>query len=324
MIRVAVLDDYQRVALRLADWTRLAGRAEVTVFDRNLAVPEEAAAALGEFDVVCLMRERMPFPRALFERLPRLRLIVLTGTRSPSLDLDAAADHGVLVCHTRGGGTEYATTELAWGLILACARHIPQEDRAVHEGTGWQTEPPGLVLHGRTLGLLGLGRLGGRMAALGRAFGMEVIAWSRNLDAARAAECGAERVEKEALFRRADVLSVHLVLGERTRGLVGAAELALMKPGAILVNTSRGPIVDEAALVEALRAGRLGGAGLDVYDREPLTPGHPLRGLGNAVLTPHLGYVAEDTYRVFFADTVEDIAAWLDGSPVRVLGGKAP
>ena len=317
MIKVAVLDDYQRVALRMADWSALAGRAEVQVFDRNLAVPDEAAAALADYEVVCLMRERMAFPRALFERLPDLRLIVLTGMRSPSLDLGAAADRGVLVCHTRGGGTEHSTTELAWGLVLACARRIAREDRVMHEG-GWQSTI-GTMLHGKTLGLLGLGRLGGRMAALGQAFGMEVIAWSENLTPSRAAEAGAERVEKEELFRRSDVVSIHLVLGERTRGLVGAGEIGLMKPSAFLVNTSRGPIVDETALVEALRTGRIAGAGLDVYDREPLPPDHPLRHLDNTVLTPHLGYVTEETYRVFFADMVEDIAAYLDGRPIRVL-----
>ena len=316
MIRIAVLDDYQHVALTLADWSRLGPDADITVFDRNLG-PDEAADALAGSDVVCLMRERMPVPRALIERLPDLRLIVVTGAHNRTLDLEAAAERGIVVSHTRGGESQYATPELAWALILACARHLPEEDRRMRQG-GWQ-ETIGMALHGKALGILGLGRLGSRMASIGRAFGMELLAWSQNLTAERAEAAGARLVAKDELFARADVVTIHLVLGARSRGLVGAAELGLMKPSAILINTSRGPIVDEAALVEALRTNRIRAAGLDVYDEEPLPPEHPLRRLDNVVLSPHLGYVTEGTYRMFYEDTVEAVAAWRAGAPVRVL-----
>jgi phosphoglycerate dehydrogenase-like enzyme len=317
MTRIAILDDYQGVALALADWGRLQAECEVVVFGENLAAENAAAAALADFDVVCLMRERMPMPRALIERLPKLKFIVVTGAHNRTLDLTAAKERGVTVSHTRGGDSAFATPELAWGLILALMRHIPEEHQRMREG-GWQ-ESVGTALHRKTLSILGLGRLGARMATVGKAFGMEVLAWSQNLTAERAAAAGAALVGKEELFERADVLTIHLVLGERSRGLVGPAELGRMKPGAILVNTSRGPIVQEAALIEALRARRLRGAGLDVYDEEPLPADHPLRRLDNVVLTPHLGYVTEGTYRMFFADMVENIEAWRAGSPVRVL-----
>lgn len=315
--KVAVLDDYQGVALQLADWQSLPASVSVTIFREPLGGLDAAAAALAPFDCVCLMRERLPFPRALFEKLPRLKLLVLTGARSPSLDAAAATDHGVVISHTRGGGTDATTSELTWALILAAARHLPQEDRRVRAG-GWQATL-GVTLQGKTLGVLGLGRLGSRVARIGQAFGMHVIAWSENLTAERAAEIGAARVEKSELFARADVVTIHLVLSDRTRALVGARELDLMKPGAVLVNTSRGPIVNESALVEALRSGRLGGAGLDVFDQEPLPREHPLRRLENVVLSPHLGYVTQETYRQFYGDTVEDIAAFLAGAPIRVL-----
>jgi phosphoglycerate dehydrogenase-like enzyme len=317
MTRIAILDDYQGVALKMADWSRLRRDCEIVVFRRNLATEDEAAAALAEFDAVCLMRERMPAPRSLIERLPRLKLIVVTGAHNRTLDLAAAKARGIMVSHTRGGDSQYATPELAWGLILSLMRHIPDEHRRMRQG-GWQ-ESVGTALHGQTLSILGLGRLGARMAAIGRAFGMEVLAWSQNLTAERAQAAGAMLVAKDELFERADVLTIHLVLGERSRGLVGAAELARMKPSAILVNTSRGPIVREEALIEVLRARRIRGAGLDVYDEEPLPAEHPLRSLDNVVLTPHLGYVTEGTYRMFFEDMVEDIEAWRAGSPVRVL-----
>ena len=316
MIRIAVLDDYQHVALTLADWSRLGPDADVTVFDRNLG-PDQAASALAGFDVVCLMRERMPVPRALIERLTALKLIVVTGARNRTLDLEAASERGIVVSHTRGGESQYATPELAWALILACARHLPEEDRRMREG-GWQ-ETIGMALHGKSLGILGLGRLGSRMAAIGHAFGMELLAWSPNLTRDRAEAAGASLVVKDELLARADVITIHLVLGERSRGLIGARDFALMKPSAILINTSRGPIVDEAALIEALRTRRIRSAGLDVYDEEPLPPEHPLRRLPNAVLSPHLGYVTEGTYRMFYEDTVEAIAAWRSGAPVRVL-----
>ena len=315
--KIAVLDDYQGAALKLADWKSLPASVSVEVFREPLDGFEAAAAALAAFDCICLMRERLPFPRALFERLPRLRLIVLTGARSPSLDAQAATDHGVVISHTRGGGTDATTSELTWALILAAARHLPREERRMREG-GWQSTL-GFTLRDKTLGVLGLGKLGSRVARIGQAFEMNVIAWSANLTAEKADEIGVTRVEKEELFSRSDVLTVHLVLSERSRGLVGARELALMKPTALLVNTSRGPIVDEAALVAALTAGRIGGAGLDVFNEEPLPRDHPLRRLENAVLTPHLGYVTTETYAQFYQDTVEDIAAFLAGSPIRVL-----
>jgi D-3-phosphoglycerate dehydrogenase len=296
---------------------RAAARLRARRLDRNLATEDEAARALADFDVVCLLRERMPMPRTLIERLPALKLIVVTGAHNRTLDLAAAKERGITVSHTRGGDSQYATPELAWGLILSLMRHIPQEHQRMREG-GWQ-ETVGTALHGQTLSILGLGRLGSRMASIGRAFGMEVLAWSQNLTAERAEAAGATLVAKDELFARADVLTIHLVLGERSRGLVGAAELGRMKPSAVLINTSRGPIVDEAALIAALERPDIRGAGLDVYDREPLPPDHPLRRLGNVVLTPHLGYVTEGTYRMFYADTVEAIAAWRAGTPVRQL-----
>jgi phosphoglycerate dehydrogenase-like enzyme len=307
LLRIAVLDDYQRVAHRFADWP------EGTVFlHEPLADP---AAALAEFDVVVAMRERTAFPAAVFERLPSLRLLVTTGMRNASIDLDAARAHGVTVCGTEALGTP--TAELAWGLVLALARRIPQEDSALRAGH-WQTSV-GLGLSGRTLGVLGLGRLGSHVAAFGNAFGMRVIAWSQNLTAARAEESDAALVERDDLFREADVLTIHLVLSDRTRGLVGARELALMKPTALLVNTSRGPIVDEAALAAALNDGTIAGAAVDVYDGEPIRSDHPLLTAPNTVLTPHLGYVTGENYAVFYGQAAEAIAAYAAGAPVRVL-----
>ncbi|HWX48463.1 MAG TPA: D-2-hydroxyacid dehydrogenase family protein [Roseomonas sp.] len=317
MTRIAVLDDYQQVGRSLADWASLGPDCQVDFLDRPLPDIDTAAAALADYDVIGLMRERMPVPAALIERLPRLKLIVVTGAHNRTLDLEAARARGIRVCHTGGGESFYATTELAWALILAALRHLPQEDRRMRQGL-WQGTV-GRTLHGRTLGLLGLGRLGGRMAEVARAFGLNVIAWSQNLTEERCAELGVRRVERESLFRESEILSLHLVLSARTRGIVGAAELALMRPDAILINTSRGPLVDEGALLAALQEKRIAAAGLDVYDIEPLPEDHPLRGLDNVVLSPHLGYVTEGTYRVFFTDMVEDIAAWRKGAPVRVL-----
>ncbi|HEY5789915.1 MAG TPA: D-2-hydroxyacid dehydrogenase family protein [Gammaproteobacteria bacterium] len=316
MTRIAILDDYQGVALELADWGSLPGAPEIRVFREPFADEAAAAAALAGYEVVCAMRERTPFPRSLFEQLPQLRLLVTTGMRNLAIDLDAARDHGVTVCGTASPG--HPAAELAWGLVLALSRHIVSEDTRLRAGR-WQTTL-GSALHGRTLGVLGLGRLGGWVAGYGKAFGMRVLAWSTNLDDARCAEVGVERAGLDALLGEADVVSIHLVLGARYRGLLGARELGLMKPTALLVNTSRGPIVDEAALVAALGAGRLGGAGLDVYAREPLAADHPLLALPNTVLTSHVGYVTEQTYRVFYGETVEAITAWLAGRPVRVLG----
>lgn len=317
MIEIAVLDDYQRVALSMADWSRLGPDCAVSVFDRNLASVDAAAEALAGFDVICLLRERMPVPAGLIARLPKLKLIVVTGAHNRTLDLAAAEARGITVTHTHGGDSYYATTELALGLMIACARHLAFEDRGMRQGL-WQ-RTVGMTLHGRTLGLVGLGRMGKRMAELGRALGMRVLAWSPNLTPERAEAGGAAHVDKATLLREADVVSIHLVLGERTRGLVGTAEFALMKPTAILVNTSRGPIVDEAALIAALRERRIAGAGLDVYDIEPLPAEHPLRRLDTVVLSPHLGFVTEGTYRAFYEDMVECIAAWRAGAPVRLL-----
>jgi phosphoglycerate dehydrogenase-like enzyme len=315
MSRVAILDDYQDVARRMADWTSLPAGTDLVVFRDHLADLEALAGRLADFDAVIAMRERTPFSRALLERLPKLKLLITTGMRNASIDVGAAVERGVVVCGT--AGLPYPTAELAWGLILALFRRIPVEDRATREGR-WQVSC-GLGLNGKTLGVLGLGGLGSRVARVGRAFEMEVIAWSQNLTTARAAAGGATLVGKDDLLARSDVLTIHLVLGDRTRGLIGARELSQMKRTAYLVNTSRGPIVDEAALVAALRAGTIAGAGLDVYDEEPLPLDHPLRTLPNTVITPHLGYVTEETYRVFYGQALEDVKAWLAGQPVRVL-----
>src|SRR5262245_29058846 len=313
-MRIAILDDYQGVALRLADWSSLP--AEVVVFRDHLAEEARVAARLADFDVIVAMRERTPFPRTLFERLPRLRLLVTTGMRNAAIDLRAAADRKVLVSGT--AGLPSPTAELTWALILALLRHVPREDRATREGR-WQ-ETLGTTLKGRTLGVLGLGQLGSRVARVGRAFEMDVLAWSQNLTAERAEAVGASGVgSRDELLARADIATIHLVLSERTRGLLGARELALMRPSAYLINTSRGPIVDEGALIATLQAGRIAGAGLDVYDEEPLPRDHLLRRLPNTVITPHLGYVTEETYRVFYPQALEDVRAFLAGAPVRVL-----
>jgi phosphoglycerate dehydrogenase-like enzyme len=314
-LRAAILDDYQGAALAAADWASLKPAVEVTVFHDTLADDARVAARLADFEIVVAMRERTPFPQALLERLPKLKLLVTTGKRNAAIDVKAATARGVVV-----SGTDmlpYPTAELAWGLILSLARNIPREERGMRAG-GWQTTL-GVGLSGKTLGVLGLGNLGSRVARIGKAFGMEAIAWSQNLTAERAAAVGAALVPKEELFRRADVVSIHLVLSERTRALVGAAELALMKPTAYLVNTSRGPIVDGKALIAALESRRLAGAGLDVYDSEPLPRDHALRKLDNVVLTPHLGYVTAENYRQAYGHAVEDIRAFLEGKPLRVL-----
>jgi phosphoglycerate dehydrogenase-like enzyme len=315
VVRVAILDDYQGVALQMADWGTLPTGTELQVFRQHLADEVAVAERLADVEVVVAMRERTPFPRRLLERLPKLRLLVTTGMRNASIDLAAATERGIVVCGT--GGVGGATAELTWGLILALLRQIPREDAATRGGA-WQVSV-GVGLHDKTLGVLGLGNLGSRVATVGRAFGMRVVAWSQNLTAARAAEVGATLVGKDELLAQADILSIHLVLSERTRGLIGARELGLMKPTAYLVNTSRGPIVDEAALIDALRRGAIAGAALDVFDVEPLPADHPLRSLPNTVVTPHLGYVTAETYRVFFGDAVEDIRSFLAGTPVRVL-----
>jgi phosphoglycerate dehydrogenase-like enzyme len=321
MPKVAILDDYAGVALEVADWSTVQERAEVTVFEGHLS-EEEAAEALQPFDVLCTVRERMALPRSLISRLPNLKLITIIGMSLPNLDLQAATDHGVLVAHANYAAPAFravanATPELAWGLMIATVRNLAEEHRRMREGA-WQSTT-GLILCGRTLGLVGLGRIGRRMSQYAAVFGMEVIAWSQNLTEAAAAEAGARRVEKHELFSQADVVSIHLVLSDRTRGLIGERDLALMKPGAFLINTSRGPIVDEAALIDVLTYGRIAGAGIDVYDVEPPPTDHPLRSLPNVTLSPHLGYVTRETLRAFYSDSVEAVAAWLDGAPVRIL-----
>jgi phosphoglycerate dehydrogenase-like enzyme len=313
--RVAVLDDYQEVALSSADWSAITGRVDVTVFTEHIADAADLAGRLAPFEVIVAMRERTPFPAALLDRLPALKLLITTGMGNASIDLAAARRRGVVVCGT--GGSGWAAPELTWGLIMALTRNIPQEDARVRTG-GWQ-HTIGRELAGRTLGLLGLGHIGQRVARYARAFDMRVIAWSQHLTAERARACEARLVTKEELFAQAEIVSIHLKLSERTTGLVGAAELALLGPEGYLVNTSRGPIVDETALIAALRGNSIAGAGLDVFAIEPLPAGHPLRALPNTVLTPHIGYVTAQGYQVFYRDIVADIAAWLDGSPVRVI-----
>ena len=315
MVRVAVLDDYQEVALEMADWSRLIADNQVQVFSDHLESLDGVAERLVDFEIVASMRERTPFQRELLQRLPNLRLLVTTGMRNASIDLDAATDLGIVVCGT--GGLGYPTAELTWGLILALLRHIPREDAAMRRGQ-WQTTV-GVGLQGKVLGVLGLGHLGSQVATIGRTFGMSIIAWSQNLTSDRAIQFGASLRAKDEFFSQSDVLSIHVRLSDRTRGLVGARELGLMKPTAYLINTSRGPIVDEEALVLALEARSIAGAGLDVFDREPLSSDHPFIRLDNTVLTSHLGYVTEETYRVFYGDTVENIEAYLQGQPIRVL-----
>jgi len=311
--RIAVLDDYQNVALSMANWAVLDGQATVTVFNDHLLDTDAVVAGLRPFDVVCVMRERTPMTRAVISRLPKLRLIASTAMRNASIDLEAAAERGIEVVHTSYSSNP--TIELTWALILASARNLVAENASLRAG-GWQ-RLIGDDLSGRMLGVLGLGNIGGAVARIGKAFGMEVIAWSQNLTAERAAEAGAALVSKEELFRQADILTIHLVLSGRTRGLVSANELALMKPTARLVNTSRGPIVIEADLIAVLQSGKIAGAALDVFDQEPLPPDHPFRGLPNLLATPHIGYVSRDLYQRFYQDTVDNIRQWLDRQSQR-------
>ena len=314
--RVAVLDDYQGVAESLADWGSLGADVAVEFFSDHLEDEIRLVERLRPFDIVALMRERTPFTRTLIEGLPGLRLIVTAGKRNASVDVKAASERGITVCGT--GIRDGSTVELTWALILAVVRGIPREVNGLHAGR-WQIGL-GRELRGKTLALLGLGRLGSQVAKIGQAFGMRTIAWSQNLSGERCAEVGdVELVDKNALFARADVLTVHLILSKRTRGLVGAEDFARMKPTAYFVNTSRGPIVDAPALVDALKAGTIAGAGIDVYDREPLPADDPLRGAPNTVLTPHIGFVTEEVYRTFYPEMVQDIAAWLAGKPIRII-----
>ncbi|MBX3497876.1 MAG: D-2-hydroxyacid dehydrogenase family protein [Alphaproteobacteria bacterium] len=319
-MKLAILDDYQNIALGYGDWDRLRARGvEVTAFDRHLGEPDEAARALAPFDLVLLMRERQPFPKALIDRLPNLKFVTLTGSRAPSMDLAALTARGIPVSNTGAGGSSAPTAELSWALIMDATRHVTAGDRLVRKG-GWHKGlPMGFALEGKRLGVIGLGKLGSRVARYAKAFDMEVVAWSQNLTADKAAEAGATLVSKDELLATSDVITIHMILSGRTRGLIGAADFARMKRGVIFVNTSRGPIVEEAALVAALKSGHVASAGLDVYDVEPMRPGHALVELDNVVLSPHLGYVVEPAFRAFYADAIENFLAWLDGKPIRVM-----
>ncbi len=315
-IKIAVLDDYQGVAVESADWSRL--DAEIEVFSEYLGAAQVVADRLAGFDVVVAMRERTPFPRELFEALPDLQLLVTTGMRNAAIDLAAAEANGVMVCGTPSPG--HATAELTFALILALSRGLIVEVESVRNG-GWQAGL-GRDLRGSTLGLIGLGRLGSQVAAFGKAFNMNVIAWSENLTSERTAEVGVELVDKEALFAHSDFVSVHLKLSDRSTGLIGADEIGLMKPTAYLVNTSRGPIVDVDALLDAVQSGAIAGAAVDVHDPEPLPVDHPIRSEPRILATPHIGYVTAQTYRIFYEGVVEDIEAWVAGAPIRVLAGQ--
>ena len=314
--RCAILDDYQNVVLTVTDWSKVSGDLDIKVFNQHLGSHDNVIKALQGFDIVCAMRERTAFPRAVIEKLPDLKLLITTGLRNASIDVAAAKERGVVVCATPSTGNP--TSGIAIGLMLELTRRIGYENARMKAGVPWQTTI-GVDLDGLTLGVLGLGKLGTRTAKIAQAFGMKVIAWSQNLTPEKCKEVGVDYVSKEDLFRQADFITIHVILSQRTRGLVGAKELALMKPSAYIINTSRGPIIDEAALLTVLRDNKIAGAGLDVFDVEPLPTDHPLRKMDNVVLTPHLGYVATQNYRAYFGGVVDDIRAFLDGKPVRVL-----
>jgi phosphoglycerate dehydrogenase-like enzyme len=315
-VRCAILDDYQNVALKLADWSKVKGDLDIKIFNQHLGGADKVIAALKGFAIIVAMRERTGFPRPVIEALPDLKLLITTGMRNASIDIAAAQARGVTVCGTPTFGSP--TSSVAIGLMLELTRHIGYENARLHAGAAWQSTI-GPDLEGMTLGTLGLGKLGTRTAAIAKAFGMKVVAWSENLTVEKCQEAGVGYAGKEDLFRQSDFITIHVVLSPRTRGIVGAKELGLMKPSAFLINTSRGPIVDETALLAALREKRIAGAGLDVFDVEPLPADHPFRKLDNVVITPHLGYVADQNYRHYFAGVVEDIRAFLDGKPVRVM-----
>ena len=319
MVRAAILDDYQNVAMGLAGWSPIAKDVEVKVFNKPFAGQDEAIKALQGFAIIIGMRERTPFPRKMIEALPDLKLLITTGARNNSFDIKACAERGITVCGTGSVGSP--TTGIAFGLMLELTRRIGFENARLKAGEAWQVTI-GRDLEGLTLGILGLGRLGQRSATVGKAFGMNTIAWSQNLTAEKAEAAGVQLVSNEDLFRKADIVTIHLVLSDRSRGLVGAKELGLMKKTSYLINTSRGPIVDERSLIAALQAKSIAGAGLDVFDTELLPLDHPFRKLDNVVITPHLGYVSEQNYRKYFPDIVEDIRAWLNGKPVRVIEAK--
>ncbi|MFC9352490.1 D-2-hydroxyacid dehydrogenase family protein [Arthrobacter sp. NPDC057013] len=316
MQQLAILDDYQGVAHNFADWSSLEQRGvAVTVFNRHLAAEAEIVEALQDASIIIAMRERTPFPGSVLEKLPGLKLLVTTGAANASIDVAAASRLGITVCGT--GGSPTAAPELTWALLLAFARNLTQEETALRDGR-WQTGV-GFELSGKTLGIVGLGKIGKRMAGYGRAFGMEVLAWSQNLTEEAAAASGARKVDKEELFRESDVVSLHLRLSPRSAGIVGERELRLLGPDGVLVNTARGPLVDQQALVAALHEGGIRGAALDVFDQEPLPAGHPLLDAPRTLLAPHLGYVTDASYRAFFGGALEDVTAWLDGAPIRVL-----
>jgi phosphoglycerate dehydrogenase-like enzyme len=315
MMRVAILDDYQGIALRLADWKSLQPAVQVEAFPEHIADIDTLAKRLHAFECVVLMRERTPLRRPLIDKLPNLQLVVTTGMVNASVDAAALAERGIVYCGTDGVG--HSTAELTWGLILGLLRSIPHEDHALRQGR-WQTRI-GYSAKGKTLGIIGLGRLGTMVAGYGKAFGMEVIGWSRSFTDARAAELGIKRVEKDALFAQADIVTLHVNLNDSSRGLVGAAELGRMKPTAYLVNTSRGPVVEEAALLAALKGRKIAGAAIDVYDVEPVAKGHPYFELDNVIVTPHLGYVIEENLRINYTSAVENIRAFLDGKPIRLV-----
>ncbi len=315
-VRCAILDDYQNVALKLADWGKVQDRVEIKVFQEHIGSADKVIAALQGFQIIVAMRERTAFPKKVIDALPDLKLLITTGMRNASIDTEAAKARGVSVCGTGTFGNP--TSGVAVGLMLELTRRIGFENARLHAGAPWQTTI-GIDLEGMTLGILGLGKLGSRTANIAKAFGMKVMAWSQNLTAEKCREAGVDYATKDDLFRQSDFITIHVVLSNRTRGLIGAAELGLMKPTAFLINTSRGPIVDEAALIATLRQRKIAGAGLDVFDVEPLPLDHPFRKMDNVVITPHLGYVSEQNYRRYFADAVEDIRGFLDGKPVRVL-----
>jgi D-3-phosphoglycerate dehydrogenase len=319
MVRAAILDDYQNVAMGFADWSSITKDVEIKVFNKAFTNQDEVIRALKGFAVIVGMRERTPFPRKVVEALPDLKLLITTGARNASFDIKACAERGITVCGTGGAGSP--TTGIAFGLMLELTRRIGFENARLKAGAPWQVTI-GRDLEGLTLGILGLGKLGQRSAAVGKAFGMKTIAWSQNLTEEKAKTAGADLVSKDDLFRNADIITIHLVLSDRSRGLVGAKELGLMKKTSYLINTSRGPIVEEKALIAALQNKSIAGAGLDVFDVEPLPLDHPFRTMDNVVITPHLGYVSEQNYRKYFPDVVEDIRAWLDGKPVRVIEAK--
>lgn len=323
MTRIAVLDDWQGIARGSADWSALTRLAEVVFFDKAMVSEDDAVATLKDFDILLTMRERTAFPASLVRRLPKLKMLGMTGMRAGSIDSAALWAQGVTVCVTSGGSNGANTAELTLGLILAAVRGIPAGDAAIRAGRFQEGTAPGFELEGKTLGVIGFGRLGSRVAGYCRALGMNIVAWSQNLTAEKAQAGGAVLVSKDELLSTADVATIHLVLSDRTRGIIGATDLQRMKPGAVLVNTSRGPLVDEAALIAALRAGRLTAA-LDVFDREPLPTDHPLRGIPNLVMTPHLGYGTTETFKEFYQQSVENALAFLDGKPIRVMPPPKP